>query len=555
MSLERHLSGSDIGTNLFHRSRTYLPLNSGEANTMSDTELTAQAAREQLYEVIRGDAPFEEKARVALELGLQYLGADNGHLTRIDSVTDHWEAVVSTDGPDGQFPPGMELDLETTYCRRTIESGGPIALHDAPTQGWADDPAFEAHGLHCYHGTTLYLDGEPYGTVCFVASDPRREAFSDSETMFAELITRLLERELERKSHEAELLRHTNLVNVFNRVLRHNLRNGMSVIRGHAYSLADQAADDRHVEPIFRQVDELIELSQKARELERFVTEEFEHQHTDVVALVEHVVESVRTNYPSASFTFEGDGEVVAPLLPTFERAIQELVENAAKHAGESPAVRITVENVPNAVEICVVDDGPGLSEPERETLKSGIETPLIHGSGLGLWLVHWIVTTHDGFVEATATDDGTTMTVSIPRSPRTDARQDVVKLVKARDRYQASFEGAFDAMILLDDNRQIIDANPEAANVYGVERQELLGRSLEEFLPDSFNLETAWNAFKQAGTERDTVTLVGGDGEKRSVEYTATTDVVPGQHLVISRDITTLKENDEVCLSDPVNS
>lgn len=114
---------------------------------MTDETASVQPAKEVLYEIIRKEAPFEEKAREALELGKWYLDVDNGHLTRIDEETDHWEAVTSTDSSDGRFPPGLEVDLGTTYCRRTIEGHSQITLSDAPNQGWADDPAFETQGL------------------------------------------------------------------------------------------------------------------------------------------------------------------------------------------------------------------------------------------------------------------------------------------------------------------------------------------------------------------------------------------------------------------------
>jgi len=69
--------------------------------------------------------PFNEKAREALELGKQHLGVDNGYLTRIDQETNHWEIVVTTDIEDGQASPGLELELQNTYCRETIENDTP----------------------------------------------------------------------------------------------------------------------------------------------------------------------------------------------------------------------------------------------------------------------------------------------------------------------------------------------------------------------------------------------------------------------------------------------
>jgi PAS domain S-box-containing protein len=509
---------------------------------MDSRPATAREARQRLYETIRQDEPFDVKTEKALEIGEQYLGVDNGHLTRIDTETDHWEVIASTDSSDSQFPIGSELDLGTTYCRRTLGADDPVALHDAPSQGWDDDIAFETHGLHCYHGTTLYLDEEPYGTVCFVDEDPREEPFRVGETMFAELITRLLERELEREYHRQELTRRTNLVNVLNRVLRHNLRNDMTVIRGRTQSLADRVPDDATATTALRKIDELIQLAEKARDLEEIVVGDHERMQTTIPTLVEGVVADISSEFPAASFTVDASEDVTAPVLPSFERAVRELVENAAKHGGETPTVAATVEAVPNAVEITVGDDGPGLSAQEREVLKEGVETPLIHGSGLGLWLVHWIVTSHDGTVEATVTDEGTSMTVSVPRSPVTEDTRNLADLRKARDQFQAAFERAFDAQIIIDDDLRIIEANPQASSLFGVTRVELRGRSLQEFLPDEFDLETAWTEFREHGADRDTVTIVDADSTQRTVEYSATADIVPGQHLVIYRDVSDIE-------------
>lgn len=504
----------------------------------SDT-LTASEARQRLYEVIRQDVSFDEKARGALELGQQYLGVDNGHLTRIDTETDHWEVLVSTDPPDGRFPVGLELDLGETYCRRTIATDEPIAVHDAPTQGWDDDPAFDAHGLSCYYGTTIFLDGDLYGTVCFVAVESRQEPFQDDETMFVELIAQLLERELERYHHEAELTRRTNLATVLNRVLRHNLRNEMSVIRGQTWLMADQLQNDALGSIALNKIDQVMDLCQKAREIEQIVGTETERVQTDIVALTERVVSDLTSDFPDASITVDANDDVTAGVLPSFERAIRELIENAAKHGGETPTITVTVENVPNGTEIRIADDGSGLPDHERKVLETGAETPLIHGSGLGLWLVHWIVTSHNGTVEATVTDGGTTMAVSVPRSPAADDRAGLTELWQAHDQYHAAFENAFDGQLIIDDDARIIDANPAAASIYGMSRSNLRGRTIQEFLPEEFDFEAAWANFQTRGNERDTVTIEGADGVDRQVEYSATTDIVPGQHLIIIRDIT----------------
>lgn len=382
---------------------------------MSQRALDTQQVRQQLYERIRTDAPFEEKASDALDIGRRYLGVDNGHLTQIDQEIDHWKAIVSTDSSDGTYPEGLELDLTSTYCRRTIEENSPVALHDAPNQGWADDPAFEEHALRCYHGTTLVVDGEPCGTVCFVGDEPRNEPFSEEETVFVELLTRLLERELERERHEAELERQTNLVTVLNRVLRHNVRNDISIIRGYTELMAEKLGETRYGRIALDNIDGLIDLCRKARKLNRVVSAENEREQTELVTLVQDIVEQVESEHPDASFSVPRGEELTAAVLPSFDTAIEEIVENAAKHGGDRPEVSVTVQPVPNAAEIRIEDDGPGLADVEADVLNSGEETPLAHGSGLGLWLAYWIVTSHDGTIE-TETDDGTTITITVPR-------------------------------------------------------------------------------------------------------------------------------------------
>ncbi|WP_336025357.1 sensor histidine kinase [Halobellus salinisoli] len=375
-----------------------------------------------MYELVRRDVPFEQKARDVLDLGIRYLEVENGHLTRIDRITNHWEVMVSTDSVGEQFPPGLELDLGTTYCRRTVQSDGQISLSDAPNQGWADDPAFETHGLRCYQGTTLVLRDETYGTVCFVDEDARTE-FSTDETMFTELLTRLLERELERVRHETEVTRQINLAGVLNRVLRHNLRNELSIVRGYTQRMADKLPEDTAGDVTIRHVDTLLRLSRKAREVNQVTTTDSDREMREINALVERVVETTAREYPSASATVDYDDTVTAPVLPSFEKAIRELTENAMKHSHDA-TISVTVECVPNAVEVRIADDGPGLPQSEVEVLESGVETPLNHGSGLGLWLTQWIVTSHEGEVEVWSPDEGTTITLSIPRKRPADLRE-----------------------------------------------------------------------------------------------------------------------------------
>ncbi|WP_239641041.1 PAS domain S-box protein [Halorubrum distributum] len=222
-------------------------------------------------------------------------------------------------------------------------------------------------------------------------------------------------------------------------------------------------------------------------------------------------------------------------------------MKNAVKHSGAAPTVTITVTRVPNAIEITVSDDGPGLAQHEIDVFETGSETPLTHGSGLGLWLVYWIVTNHDGSIDATSGDDGTTVTVTVPGQQISTTEDQVASLSRARDRYKSAFEEAGDGMTITDHEGHILDVNAEAARTYGLDKQELLGRSIGEFLPENVGYESIWEGTPDTDTRHCEMSVQSTDGERHLIECTAKSDFVPGQSLIISRDITDRKERERV--------
>jgi PAS domain S-box-containing protein len=202
---------------------------------------------------------------------------------------------------------------------------------------------------------------------------------------------------------------------------------------------------------------------------------------------------------------------------------------------------------VPNAVEISISDDGLGLAQHEIDVFESGSETPLTHGSGLGLWLVYWIVTNHDGSIDATSSDDGTTVTVTVPGQQISATEEQVASLSRARDRYKSAFEEASDGMTITDQEGHILDVNAEAARTYGLDKQQLLGRSIGEFLPDNLCYDTIWENIPNTDTRHCELSIQNASGGQRLVECTAQANFVPGQSLIISRGITKRKERERV--------
>jgi GAF domain-containing protein/anti-sigma regulatory factor (Ser/Thr protein kinase) len=520
---------------------------------MSQAVPSADEVRHRLYEIMAADQPFEERAQEALELGTRYLDVDTGFVSRIDPSTDSWETIVSTDGDDGLVPTGLKTDLDGTYCRHTLERDSPLAVDDAMTDERIEDPD---ESIHCYHGTTLTVDDEVYGTVCFVAAEPRGEPFSEAETMFAELVGRLLEHELEHEKHQNELERKTNLVNVLDRVLRHNIRNDLTVIRANAELHADTHAESTEAETIVTKANELIETSETARRLGRIINDEFEPQPVDVVDTAREVLAEAAKTYAEATFELHAPDELPMLARPSLETALGELVENASEYAGDGPRVAVRIEQLNDCVQICVEDDGPGLPKPEQDALQAGTETSLVHGSGLGLWAVYWAVLTHQGELTIDS-EDGTTVCMEIPwtdggaidTEPAEHGQEDAEdpesgsgynrdesstgrQIPRAPGRYRAIFENAQFGMALVDDDNHFVDLNDAARELLGAGNRTVVGRPATEFLVAESGGDGGID-IPQEGA----VTVQQIDAGKKTLEYVVSRSILPGQHLVVFRD------------------
>ena len=208
---------------------------------------------------------------------------------------------------------------------------------------------------------------------------------------------------------------------VLNRVLRHNLRNDLTVVLGLADELHERTDDEGHREllgRLRRKAEQIASLSDRAREIERSVRRE----DSDTTPLdVAEAVESVAMQY-AAQYELPVDISVPETRVEAADgrlrRVVGELLENSLDHAGERPTVTVEVDPAPETVSVTVTDDGPGIPDQELDVL-TGTEpiTQLSHGSGLGLWLVIWVTESYGGTVRFENTADGASVTLTLPRT------------------------------------------------------------------------------------------------------------------------------------------
>jgi len=212
--------------------------------------------------------------------------------------------------------------------------------------------------------------------------------------------------------------RYENQLQVLNRVLRHNLRNDLTVVQGHIQVASQNATEDitSRLGEADEKIEELLATAETARRVQS-ILDNRDVVRQDVAPLVESVRSRARDRYPLAIVDTAVADSLAIEASTAFEDALWELVANACEHGGDSPGVEIHATGKAGIVDVTVSDDGPGLPDHEREVLDSGIETPLSHGTGLGLWLAHWVIEASGGSLTF-AVNDGTTARVSLPMAP-----------------------------------------------------------------------------------------------------------------------------------------
>jgi len=211
---------------------------------------------------------------------------------------------------------------------------------------------------------------------------------------------------------------------VLNRVLRHNLRNEMTVIRGYGESIEAAVADEelaRQAGSIVEASDRLLSIGEKVREFDAIQDRELNERPVPVAGLLGDVERGLRDEHPDATIErdIDGKGFEVRTDPEILETILSNLAGNAIQHADGDPTVRITATGGADGggrTVFEVRDRNDRIPEIETASLEAGDETQLQHGRGIGLWIVNWCVTVLNGDIRF-AYEDGNVVTVVLPDS------------------------------------------------------------------------------------------------------------------------------------------
>jgi len=142
--------------------------------------------------------------------------------------------------------------------------------------------------------------------------------------------------------------------------------------------------------------------------------------------LVTDAVESARAAGPGHPITLDAGNEIYAlGDANRIHQVVANLLANARIHTPVNTQIKVSITQLENEIQVSVSDNGPGLSEVDRERVFERFyrvdpsrQRTSAEGSGLGLSIVDAVMRSHGGHVSVDSKlGEGTTFTLHFPLS------------------------------------------------------------------------------------------------------------------------------------------
>ncbi|MFT4931316.1 MAG: signal transduction histidine kinase [Natronomonas sp.] len=214
---------------------------------------------------------------------------------------------------------------------------------------------------------------------------------------------------------------------VLNRVLRHDVRNEMTVVLGLIETLEDHVDESGKHKTVLNQIqtaaDHVVELTTDAREFVDtiYAEEDLDLKPMALADVLSEEIERRQTTFEEATIDLrEPLPAVTVEANELLGSVFRNLINNAVQHNDtDEPKVTVEVEDQGPTVVVRVADNGPGIPKKHREQLLSaetrGLEG---QGTGMGLYLVERLVDLYGGDIWAEDnTPRGAVFVVEFPKA------------------------------------------------------------------------------------------------------------------------------------------
>ena len=215
---------------------------------------------------------------------------------------------------------------------------------------------------------------------------------------------------LERARQDIETKK--EMIELYDRLLRHDLGNDLQVITGFSEALVDMIEDDdraHYAERIHEAARSSSDLIQRVGDLVSTLEGEEEPEPRDLASILERTVSEVRTGYDDITVEFDpAEFEYTVYAGELLGSVFTNLLSNAVVHNEEPVTVRTYVEETADGIVVGFADDGEGVDPSIRDELfEMGRKGPDSGGSGFGLGFVRALTESYGGDVTVRESDRG----------------------------------------------------------------------------------------------------------------------------------------------------
>lgn len=207
------------------------------------------------------------------------------------------------------------------------------------------------------------------------------------------------------------------------RILRHNLRNELNIVKGHTDIIINNCNDKGTIfestAKIQESVDRVLDINSKTVKMNRVIETNEEQNEQNLKNIIDRSINELKNKYDK-QFNIGIEVDNINVLAhPMLEDAVMNAIENAIVHNDGFVEITIkTYQPTSEKVSLIIEDDGVGIKESETKPIKDHEITQLDHCSSSGLWLMKWIVEYgSNGDLDITATPTGTRVAINLQLS------------------------------------------------------------------------------------------------------------------------------------------
>ncbi|WP_276275338.1 PAS domain S-box protein [Haladaptatus sp. QDMS2] len=309
------------------------------------------------------------------------------------------EPVALSDRARELFGGAPTFEPGNSIAWQVYESGEPRVFNDISREANRFNPETKLRG-------ELIVPIAEYGVLTSGSTDPGR--FNEADVMLAQLLAANTRSALDRAEREAALQRQTDQMEFFNSILRHDVLNGMTVIRGRAEFLTEELEGEqlRDAQTVVRWSDDVITIVQRVRKVLEALTGTGDPQleSVDLSAVLHSEVDRIQATYPDVTFETDIPEAVNVKANDLLGEVLGNVITNAVDH-NDTDGLRVSLavdeerDDTDEFVTVRIADNGCGVPDESKEAIFRRDETGHAKstGSGFGLFFVDSMVAEYGG--------------------------------------------------------------------------------------------------------------------------------------------------------------